>query len=216
MRAEPSVRAVRIAGVTIAPGESRAVAVPLPARAAGTVQALPAFVVVGRRPGPRATVVAAAGGFEAPAAEGARRLCEAIDAAALAGSLVVVPVLRPGGRFAARGRPVRPATGWLFPGDAGGRRRAREAFTVFSEVCVGSSLLVTLAVPPPGRRGALIVRGDLDDPRVRRLALHAGAAGALQARWNAGTLGAAAAEMGIPTLELSAGSWRHDDGAALA
>jgi predicted deacylase len=219
MRAEASGRAVRIAGLTLAPGEARAVLLPLPGQAKPE-NALPVWVVVGRRPGPRVTVVAALRGFEAAAAQGAQLLAAGIDPGAIAGSLLVVPVLRPGGRFAARaasGRgPAAAATSslWTFPGDAGGRRRLREAFLVFSEVCVGSSLLLVLTTPKPHRQGALLARGDLGDPRVRRLALQAGAAGAVHARWRPGALAAAATEMGIPTLELGAGSGRQDEGTA--
>ncbi|HVU50510.1 MAG TPA: hypothetical protein VHL80_07470, partial [Polyangia bacterium] len=109
-------RGVRVGGVTIAPGVARAVSIPLAPResraaahgagetpddaASAAVRALPAWVAVGAKPGPRVTIVAAARGTESAATAAARALAHAIDPAAMAGSIVIVPVLRPGGRFA--------------------------------------------------------------------------------------------------------------------
>src|SRR5262249_4323888 len=76
----------------------------------------------------------------------------ALEPAALAGSVVIVPVLRPGGRFAPQRGSAPP---WQFPGDAGGNRRERDAFTVFSEVAVGAGALLVLGGPRGGRVGAV-------------------------------------------------------------
>jgi predicted deacylase len=214
-------RGVRIGGVTVAPGEARAVAIPLAPRAGGEDaaatedrRAIPAWVVVGAKAGPRVSIVAAVRGTESGAAAAARALCDALDPAALAGSVVVVPVLRPGGRFAPR---RRPAIAWRFPGDAGGAARARDAFTVFSEVVIGAGAIVLLAAPRGGRRAALTVAGDLGDPRVRRLAAHVGAVAARTSRARAGTLTEAARAAGVVTLELSAAAAPSDEtGAARA
>ncbi|HSZ84214.1 MAG TPA: RimK/LysX family protein [Polyangia bacterium] len=213
-------RGVRIGGVTVAPGEARAVTIPLSPRAAregdaatADRRAVPAWVVVGAKAGPRVSVVAALRGTESGAAAAARALCDALDPAALSGSVVVVPVLRPGGRFAPR---RRPATAWRFPGDAGGASRARDAFTIFSEVVIGAGALVQLGAPRGGRRAALTVAGDLGDPRVRRLAAHVGAVAARTAS-RAGTLTAAARAAGVVALELSAAAAPSDEtGAAHA
>jgi uncharacterized protein len=214
-------RGVRIGGVTVAPGEARAVAIPLAPRAARQDaaatedrRAIPAWVVVGAKAGPRVSIVAAVRGTESGAAAAARALCDALDPASLAGSVVVVPVLRPGGRFAPR---RRPATAWRFPGDAGGAARARDAFTVFSEVVIGVGAIVLLGAPRGGRRAALTVAGDLGDPRVRRLAAHIGAVAARTARARAGTLTEAARAAGVVALELSAAAAPSDEtGAARA
>src|SRR5262249_22855292 len=136
-------RGVRVGGVTIAPGVARAVSIPLAPRGgrdeadgAGAARALPAWVAVGAKAGPRVTIVAAARGTESAATAAARALAHAPAPAAMAGGVVVVPVLRPGGRFAPR---RRPGSGWTFPGDTGGPLRARDAFTVFSELVVGAA-----------------------------------------------------------------------------
>jgi predicted deacylase len=201
-----------VGGTTIAPGEARAVAIRLPLRAvapsdlpegpdARDTRAIPAWVAVGAKPGPRVSVVAALRGSESAAAGAAAMLIGQLDPAVLAGSVVVVPVLRPGGRFAPRRGSV---FAWRFPGDAGGLRSARDAFTVFSELAVGAGALIVLAAPPGGRRGAVTVSGRLDDPRVRRLCMQSGALAAVPLRARRGSLVGAATEAQIVALELSA------------
>jgi uncharacterized protein len=205
MLAEAPARAIRVGGINIGPGEARALSIALSPRASAektAALAIPAWAAVGPRPGPRLSIVAALHGFEGTAARAAAQLIRSVDPAALAGSLVIVPVLRAGGRFAAG---ERPAATWSFPGDAGGKRAERDAFALFSEVTVGSTALVILASPPVGRHAAPSVRGDLDNPRTRRLAIDSGAAVALSTRAPAGALRAAAAAAGVSALELRAG-----------
>src|SRR5438552_129973 len=127
MLVEPPARGVRVGGVTIAPGEARQVEIALlprparPARAASgrsgasnagvaaqaPVRTIPAWVVVGLKPGPRVSVVGAQRGHETTAALAATRLAAALDPAALMGSVVIVPVLRPAGKLSRTGRPRR-------------------------------------------------------------------------------------------------------------
>src|SRR5262249_43215562 len=190
MPAELPARGVRVGGTTVVPGEARAVTIHLPLRAAAPAdaaerpdardaRAIPAWVAVGAKAGPRVSVVAALRGSESAAAGAAAALIGHLDPAVLAGSVVVVPVLRPGGRFAPR---RGSAFAWRFPGDAGGVRAARDAFTVFSELAVGAGALIVLAAPLGGRRGAVTVSGQLDDPRVRRLCMQSGALAAVALR----------------------------------
>ncbi|HEV3030839.1 MAG TPA: RimK/LysX family protein [Polyangia bacterium] len=221
------VRGLRVGGVTIAPGSARAVDIPLaprPARAkarGSAARAIPAWVAVGAKAGPRIAIVAAPRGTESAAAAAARGLARGLDPATMAGSVVIVPVLRPGGRFAPRRLPGVP---WRFPGDASGAARARDAFTLFSELVVGAGAFVQLGAPRGGRRAALTVAGDLDDPRVRRLAAGSGALVARHvSRATPGTLASAAREAGVVALELAAadtpvdetGATRALEGAAL-
>lgn len=233
MHPEPVGRAVRVGGVSVEPGESRTVSLVLPGRAARPGPAarpagrpdgevvgpkpraksasarpggsrIPAHVTVGLRAGPRLTILAAPRGFEAAAAAAATAFSVDIAAAQLEGSVVVIPVLRPGGRFAAGGRPIKEAELWQFPGDVGGSRRQREAFTIFSETCVGAQVVVLLTAPKPGRVSVPMVRGNVDDPRFRRLSLHAGLPLVVHARATPGTLGAAALDAGNTLIELVA------------
>jgi predicted deacylase len=217
MLGELPPRGIRVGGTTVSPGEARVVTIQLsPGRAEtgdGDARAIPAWVAVGPKAGPRVSVVAAPRGREGAAAAAAALLASALDPAALSGSVVVVPVLRPGGRFAPR---LRPAPSWRFPGDAGGDRRARDSFTVFSEVAVGTGALIVLGGPRGERRSAVTTRGRLDDPRVRRLCMQSGALAAIGARPARSSLAGAAAAAGIVALELSAGGSHPEDAAAEA
>jgi len=174
--APPSLE-VRAGGTIVGPGEARAVSLTLPGRSGHAVarDALPALVVVGARPGPRVVVLAAPRGFETTAARAAAALGQRLRPDEIAGCVVVVPVLRPGGRFAGGGRPVRRDRQWTFPGDPAGGRAARDAAVVARELLAGASLILMLSEPNPTRTGALAIRCDLDDPRARRLAVRAGA-----------------------------------------
>ena len=121
MQAEPLARGVRVGGVTTLPGEARGVAIALaPRPRAAAARTVPAWVIVGTKPGPRISVVGALRGGEATAARAAAQLAAGLDPAALAGSVVIVPVLRPRGRLARR---ERSAPAWQFPGDAAGDDR---------------------------------------------------------------------------------------------
>jgi len=154
MLAEAPARAIRVGGINIAPGEARTLSISLATRASDdktAAVAVPAWAAVGPKAGPRVSIVGALHGFEAVAARAAGELTRSIDPAAMSGSLVVVPVMRAGGRFAP-GERVAPS--WAFPGDAGGTREQRDAFALFSEVTVGSTALILLAAPSPGRRAA--------------------------------------------------------------
>src|SRR5436305_3060785 len=218
MLVEPPARGVRVGGVTVAPGEARAVSIALSPRrraaktagarsgtasvppAAPPTPSIPAWVVVGLKPGPRVSVVGALRGYETTAALAAARLAAGLDPAGLTGSVVIVPVLRPDGRLSNAGRPRRA---WRFPGDAAGKRAARDAFALFSDIVVGASALVVLGVPRRGRRGAVVVHGQLTDPRVRRLARESGATAMFAASKTHGLL-TAAASASIPGVALSA------------
>ncbi len=207
MLVELPVRGVRVGGVTVGPGEARPVSIPLTARGRGTgvggrSREIPAWVVVGSKAGPRISVVAAVRGTEACAARAAVKLAGTLDPAVLVGSVVVVPVLRPGGRLRARG--ARPGMRWRFPGDASGARGARDAFLVFSNVVVGSQALIVLGAPGRGRRGAVVARGRLTDPQVKKLAVASGAIAIAAGSTKPGGLLGAAASARIPALALSA------------
>ena len=202
-------------GVSVAPGEARAVRIlltpPPRARAASAPErAVPAWVIVGNKPGPRISVVAAVRGAEATAARAATRLAASLDPGALAGSVVVVPVLRAGGRLAVANRPTAQLS---FPGDAAGKRAARDAFLLFSDLVVGAQALIVLGGPRRGRRGPVVARGRLDDPRVRRLAMQSGATALLPARAGGDLLAAAAAAQ-VVAVELSAAGAPVDAAAA--
>ena len=154
--------------------------------------------------------MAALRGTEVSAARAASRLAARLDPAALAGSVVVVPVLRPSGRLKTGGRP---GASLPFPGEAGVDGAARDAFSLFADVVIGVHALIVLGAPPRGRRGLMVARVSPDDPRARWLAVQSGAALVLDRVARPGTLAAAAAAVQVAVVELSA-AWDPADGAA--
>lgn len=175
---------VRVGGETVGRGQARVVAVPLPHRhgEAGANDRVPALVIAGQRPGPRVAILAGARGFEVSAARLVSALQAWISPGDVTGTIVLVPVLRPGGRFAAGGRPTKPAHVWHLPGDPTGSRAARDAFAVSSALVGDSALVLTVTEADPGRVAATVLKGDLDDPRARRLMRASGAAALLPAK----------------------------------
>jgi len=168
---------VRVGGDTVAPGQARVVTVPLPGRhgEAVTNDSVPALVISGRRPGPRVTILAGARGFEVSAARLVSTLATWMTPDDVTGTVVLVPVLRPGGRFAAAGRPVKPGLVWNLPGDPTGSRAARDAFAVSSALVGDSALVLAVTEADPGRVAAPVLKGELEDPRARRLMRVSGA-----------------------------------------
>src|SRR3954471_17092674 len=131
-------RSQRVAGVDIAPGRRTLVLLgqqPGDAAGKGKGKGIAAWVAVGNAAGPRVSVLGAAQGFEVAAALAARALTREIDVGSLQGSLVVAPVFRLGEEFVA---PGRRGPSLKLPGDAGGGRRARQAFGLFSDVVVAA------------------------------------------------------------------------------
>jgi hypothetical protein len=191
--------AVRIGDNVIASGEARVVSLRLPRRTpvAQQADAVPVFVSVGRRPGPRVVVLAAPRGFETHATRVALALRQRLTPDGLEGSVVIVPVLRPGGRFASGGRPVKRSLEWRLPGDPSGARPARDAATIFTEVIGDAALVLVLTEPDPGRAGTLLLRCNLDDARARRLAEDAAVPVLVHARPPSGW------RAELPRLELS-------------
>jgi hypothetical protein len=214
MLVELPARGVRVGGVTVAPGEARAVAIALAPRARAGKQALPSIPAVGRgRAKSQDRVVSVV-------ARGSRRRG---DRGARGGQARGQP--RPGGADRQRGggagvAGARAAGARQCPGgravavsrDATGGRGARDAFTLFSDIVIGASALIVLAGPLRARRGAVVARGRLTDPRVRRLARQSGAVAILPSPAKSHDLLAAGAAAGVPGLELSAAALPDADG----
>jgi uncharacterized protein len=202
MAARLAPRSQRVGGVDVAPGRSALVQLGRDASDGVGRSAVSAWVGVGKSAGPRISVVAAVHGYEVAATLAARALVREIDLASLQGSLVVVPIFRPGDRFSRRpgGAPAL-----AFPGDGGGPRRARLAFRLWADVVVSADHVIALGAPRAGRRGLLVAEAPVEDARSRKLALAAGAPVILPARRVAGSLLAASSAAGRVTLRLSAG-----------
>lgn len=206
----PIARVHRVGDLDVAPGRSALVRLGLRG-GAKAAWAVPAWVAVGGQPGPQVSVVAAAHGHEAAAALAAQALIREMDVGRMSGSLLVVPVFRPAGRFARPGRIGKPIS---LPGDAGGGGRARLAFSLHAEVIVHAQHVIELGGPRPARRSVLLASGDLDDPRARKLAVASGAAAVIADGGEPGSLLRAAREAGRVAVRLSAANGNEPEDAA--
>ena len=153
-------------------------------------------MVVGLKPGPRVSVVGALRGFETTAALAAARLAAGLDPAALMGSVVIVPVLRPGGPAVAHGPSAAAPGVFRATPPASGRRATPSRCSRTSSSA--RARWSCSGVPRRGRRGAVVVHGRLTDPRVRRLARGSGATAMFAAPPKSHGLLAAAAAARIP------------------
>src|SRR4051794_28477317 len=107
MAARLAPRSQRVGGVDVTPGRSAVVRLGRLTSSGAARSAVSAWVGVGNTAGPRISVVAALHGFEVAATLAARTLVREIDLASLQGSLVVVPIFRPGDRFGRPGQWLR-------------------------------------------------------------------------------------------------------------
>jgi predicted deacylase len=90
-----AVAPLTIDGHTVAPGTSARLALDFCELADGTRITLPAIVANGKRPGPRLYIGATIHGDEVVGAAIVAKLMAEVDPAALAGSIVAIPVQHP-------------------------------------------------------------------------------------------------------------------------
>ncbi|UCH25523.1 MAG: succinylglutamate desuccinylase/aspartoacylase family protein [Trueperaceae bacterium] len=198
-----------IAGLRTEPGEKRTGFLPV----AGTALELPLTLVNGSRSGATLLVTAGIHGGEYPCIEAAIRLAATLEAAELAGRVIVLPLVSPSS-FRARQAFFVPEDGKnlnrQFPGSTTGTVSDRIAHAVVTEVAAHADAWIDLH------------GGDIPEALVPLLGLAEGAAPDVFARGLAmaevfgiehlvvpghlsGTTLAAAADVGIPALLAEAG-----------
>jgi predicted deacylase len=197
---------IEIAGVSIRPGESRVLRVPVTQHmTAGQVE-LAAHVVHGRRPGPRLFVSAALHGDEINGTETLRRLLAMPLIRRLRGTLVAVPVVNVYG-FVAQQRylPDRRDLNRSFPGSPGGSLAARVAHAFLTNFVEGCTHGIDLHTGAIHRTNLPQVRARLSLPGVEEMARAFGAPVLLNSSLRPGSLRAAAHEAGVPVIVYEAG-----------
>ncbi len=132
---------------------------------------LPVEVVNGLREGPALWLSAAIHGDELNGLEIIRRVLEEVEADALSGVIVAVPVVNVFG-FIHRNRylPDRRDLNRHFPGSASGSLASRLAHLFMTEVVDRCSHGIDLHTGSDDRTNLPQVRGDLEDPETRRCA----------------------------------------------
>ncbi len=199
-------RNLEIGGVTVAPGERKAVDIPLAAMYTHTDVELRVHVVHGRRPGPCLLVCAAIHGDELNGVDVVRRLLNYKQLNQLRGTLLAIPVVNVHGflnqsRYLPDGRDLNRS----FPGSDRGSLAGRVAHTLVQEILRHCTHAIDLHTGARHRSNLPQIRADLSQEQTRELALAFGVPVVLDAKLRDGSLRDTAAENGIPLLLYEAG-----------
>jgi len=166
----------------------------------------PVLVVHGAEPGPVLCLTAAIHGDELNGIEIVRRVLYDVDAEALAGTLIGVPIVNLAGfQRSSRYLPDRRDLNRFFPGDPQGSSASRIAHSFFTQIIRKCDALVDMHTGSFHRTNLPQLRADLHVPDVVTMTKGFGATVILHSDGTSGTLRRAAVEAGIPAVTLEAG-----------
>jgi len=195
-----------IGGESIPPGTRATIELPVPQLYTHTPLTMPVQVVRGRRDGPRLFVCAAVHGDELNGVEIIRRLLRRPALKRLRGTLIAIPIVNVYGLLQqSRYLPDRRDLNRSFPGSERGSLTAKVADRFMTEIVAKCTHGIDLHTAANHRNNLPQIRGNLDDPETLRLARSFGVPVLINAAIRDGSLRAAAAEFGIPTLLYEAG-----------
>lgn len=210
------VEHVRVAGTDVPPGERRDVVCVASEGYTGDRTTLPIAVLHGADAGPRLFVTAAVHGDELNGIAACRELLTVVDPHALAGTLVVVPIVNVlGAQVHSRYLPDRRDLNRSFPGSASGSMAARLARLLMDEVVRDSDVGVDLHTAANRRTNVPQLRVDTSDRRSLELALAFGAPYLLDASVREGSLRDVASEVGVTVLTYEGGEALRFDAEAI-
>ena len=195
-----------IAGVSIAPGESRDVFLEVSQSYTGDLVRIPVHVRSGRKRGPTVLVTATIHGDELNGLGIIHELMFGQPLDVLCGRLVLVPVVNVFG-FETQNRymPDRRDLNRMFPGRPAGSLASRVAYTFFEKVVRGCDYLIDLHTGANGRTNFPNVRANLKNPAARQLAKVFGCELLIDSPGPDGSLRREALRAGIPAMILEAG-----------
>lgn len=178
----------------------------------GAKVSMPLIVLHGAHPGPTIWLSAAVHGDEINGVEIIRRVLETIDPAALAGTVLAIPVVNALGFVNGdRYLPDRKDLNRCFPGSARGSLGSRTAHIFMSEVVNRCSVGIDYHSGSDHRTNLAQIRADLRDAAAHRLAVAFAAPVMLHASTREGSLRKAAAKTGATVLLFEGGeAWRFD------
>ena len=193
-------------GDEVAPGESKRLELVVTETLEGTALPLPVIVHRGVAPGPTLCLTAGVHGDEVNGVEVVRRVAEEIDASALKGTLISVPIVNLSAvRRGSRYLPDRRDLNRYFPGRPGGSSASRIAYRFFDNVIRRCDDLVDIHTGSFHRSNLHQVRADLSLPAVLDLARGLGAEIVVHNPGRKGTLRGAAVDAGVPAVTVEAG-----------
>jgi uncharacterized protein len=192
--------------IQVAPGERADLEIHASQRADGVDAHIPAHVWRAKEPGPTVFITAAIHGDEINGTGTLRDLISEPPFELVAGALLLVPVVNMAG-FERHMRyfPDRRDLNRSFPGSKDGSMTSRVAAVVLREIVGRADFGIDLHTAAVRRTNVPNVRGDLDNPEVKRLANAFGTELVMHSTGAEGSLRRTATELGCPTIILEAG-----------
>ncbi|MFN3474279.1 MAG: succinylglutamate desuccinylase/aspartoacylase family protein [Blastomonas sp.] len=202
----PAPEPFTIAGVTIDPGSSATLAIPVSNTATGIPASLPVRVLHGAGPGPCIFVSAAIHGDEIIGTAVIQRLLARLDAVNMAGTVLFLPVVNIFG-FQAHSRylPDRRDLNRSVPGSAKGSLAAQLANIFLRHVICHCSLGIDIHSAAVHRYNLPQIRIAPDNDRLRELAMMFGAHAVIESPLRPGSLRDIARGEGVDMLLMEAG-----------
>lgn len=195
-----------IGSVSVDPGVRVETELQVAMTAVGSALSLPVIVVHGAKPGPCIWLNAAIHGDELNGVEIIRRVLTALDARALQGTVLAVPVVNvPGFVNGDRYLPDRRDLNRSFPGSGRGSLASRIAKVFMDEIVSRCTVGVDLHTGSDNRTNLPQIRCDMDDAPTRHLAKVFGAPIAMHASTRDGSLRQAGSEAGATVLLYEGG-----------
>ncbi len=199
-------QAVKIAGITIHPGEHRIIELPIAKLYTHTDLSIPVQVICGKKAGPSLFISAAIHGDELNGVEIIRRLLKNTGVKKLKGTLIVVPIVNVFGIIQhSRYLPDRRDLNRSFPGSSKGSLAGRLAFMFLDEIVKKCQYGIDLHTGAIHRSNLPQIRADLEDPEVRALAEAFSVPVILNSNLRDGSLREAAGSIGVKVLLYEAG-----------
>jgi predicted deacylase len=192
--------------IQIAPGERADLEIHASQRVDGVDAHIPAHVWRATEAGPTVFITAAIHGDEINGTGTLRELISEPPFELKAGALLLVPVVNMAG-FERHTRyfPDRRDLNRSFPGTREGSMTSRMAGVVLREIVGRSDFGIDLHTAAVRRTNVPNVRGDLDNPEVKRLARAFGTELVMHTPGAEGSLRRTATDLGCPTIILEAG-----------
>jgi len=203
-----------IAGVRVAPGETREVDLKFTESYLGAPVTIPLYVARGPEPGPSVFITAVIHGDELNGMGVVRELLYGAPVELLRGNLLCVPVVNILGiERHARYMPDRRDLNRAFPGSDSGSITSRLAHALFSEVIKRCDYGIDLHTAAVRRTNYPNVRGNMRDEKIARLARDFGCEIIVHGTGPKGSLRREASDAGVPTIVLEAGEvWKIEPG----
>ncbi|QDU79305.1 Succinylglutamate desuccinylase / Aspartoacylase family protein [Polystyrenella longa] len=201
-------------GSEIKPGESKNVTLAVSESYSGMTLKIPIHIRRAVKEGPTLLLTAALHGDEINGTGAIHRLMQDEDIKLISGAVIFVPVLN---MLAfdrhSRYLPDRRDLNRSFPGSANGSLAGRMARTIFDELITRADYGIDLHTASVRRTNYPNVRGDLTNPKVKKLAKAFGCEIIMNGKGPKGALRREACIAGCPTIIMEGGEvWKVEPG----